>query len=55
MKKPKSQFMEIINRECKKDGKGRFKTMDVLRVAQRLYNEQQEIINMVAKRTPGNR
>ena len=44
MTKTKSPFMEIINQECKKDGKGRFKTMDVLRVAQRLHTEQQEII-----------
>ena len=36
--------MEIINRECKRDGKGRFKTVDVIRVAKRTYNEQQEII-----------
>ncbi len=37
-------FMEIINRECKRDGKGRFKTVDVIRVAKRTYNEQQAII-----------
>jgi hypothetical protein len=55
MKKEKSPYMEIINRECKKDGKGRFKTLDVLHTSQRLYNEQQEIINMIAKKTPGNR
>ena len=36
--------MEILDRECKRDGKGRFKTVDVIRVAQRTYNEQQEII-----------
>ncbi len=37
-------FMEIINRECKRDGKGRFKTVVVIRVAKRTYNEQQAII-----------
>ena len=37
-------FMEIVNRECKRDGKGRFKTADVIRVAKRTYNEQQAII-----------
>ena len=42
--KNKSPFMEILDRECKRDGKGRFKTVDVIRVAQRTYNEQQEII-----------
>jgi len=44
MKKRKSPYMIVINNECKKDGKGRFKTADVLRVSQRLYNEQQEVI-----------
>jgi hypothetical protein len=43
-KKHKQEFMDIVNRECKKDGKGRFKTIDVLRVAQRTYSEQKEII-----------
>ena len=42
--KNKSPFMEILDRECKRDGKGRFKTVDVIRVAQRTYDEQQEII-----------
>jgi len=37
--------MEAINRECPKDGKGRFKTLDVLRVSQRLYSEQQQVIS----------
>ena len=36
--------MDIVNKECKKDGKGRYKTIDVLRVAQRTYGEQKEII-----------
>ena len=43
-KKYKQEFMDIVNNECKKDGKGRFKTVDVLRVAQRTYGEQKEII-----------
>ena len=51
MKKEKSPYMEIINRECKKDGKGRFKTLDVLRVSRRLYDEQKELINLIATRT----
>ena len=51
MKKEKSPYMEIINRECKKDGKGRFKTLDVLRVSRRLYDEQQELINLIVTRT----
>ena len=42
--KHKSPFAEILDRECKRDGKGRFKTVDVIRVAQRTYDEQQEII-----------
>ena len=42
--KNKSPFMEILDRECKRVIKGRFKTVDVIRVAQRTYNEQQEII-----------
>jgi hypothetical protein len=45
LKKNKSPYMEAINRECPKDGKGRFKTMDVLRVSQRLYSEQQQVIS----------
>jgi hypothetical protein len=36
--------MEVINRECPKDGKGRFKAMDVIRVSQKIYNEQQKTI-----------
>jgi hypothetical protein len=43
-KKHKSPFMEIVRRECKPDGKGRYKTADVIRVAQRTYNEQQQVI-----------
>lgn len=42
--KRKSTYMEVINRECPKDGKGRFKTMDVIRVSQKIYNEQQKTI-----------
>ena len=40
----KSPFLGILDRECKRDGKGRFKTVDVIRVALREYDEQQEII-----------
>ena len=40
----KSSFREILNKECKKDGKGRFKTIDVIQVAEKTYNEQQAII-----------
>jgi hypothetical protein len=45
MKYFKSSFREILNLECKKDGKGRFKTTDVIRVAERTYNEQQATIS----------
>jgi hypothetical protein len=44
MKTFRCSFREILNRECKKDLKGRFKTTDVIRVAERTYNEQQAII-----------
>jgi len=40
----KTPFIVLLDRECKRDGKGRFKTIDVIRVAERTYNEQQEII-----------
>ena len=43
-KLPKS-FREILNRECKKDSKDRFRTSDVISVAERTYNEQQAIIS----------
>ena len=43
-KKRKSEFIEILDRECKRDSKGRFKTVDVIRVAERTYNQQQNII-----------
>lgn len=40
----KSPFVEILEKECKRDGKGRFKTIDVIRVAERMYDQQQEVI-----------
>jgi len=43
-KNTKSEFRQILDRECKKDGKGRFKTIDVIKVAERTYREQQQII-----------
>ena len=38
------EFRKILERECKKDGKGRYKTADVIKVAERTYKEQQNLI-----------
>ena len=45
-----SEFRNIIARECKRDGRGKFKTKDVLIVAERTYKEQQFVISLLKQR-----
>ena len=48
-KREKSELRKILDKECKRDGKGRFKTMDVIKIAERLYKEQQFVISSLKK------
>jgi len=40
-KNTKSEFRQILDEKCEKNGKGRFKTSDVIKIAERIYWEQQ--------------
>ena len=48
-RREKSELRKILDKECKRDGKGRFKTLDVIKVAERLYKEQQFVISSLKK------